>query len=94
MNGRVRPDRLIETLHLSLLVEEAVLMALRDKEIKLEIATGKLLAARDRCPLTESDRLAVGGAICQRISADNILLQHISESVAIIRKRTGIKRIT
>ena len=83
--------RLVEALHLSLLIEEAVLMALRYKEIKLEVTTGELLAARYGCPLTESDRLAISGAIRQRIATDNILLQHIYEAFAIIRKRTRIK---
>ena len=58
-------------------------MALCDKEIKLEVTTGKLFATRDRCPLAEGDRLTVGGAICQCIAADNILLQHISEAFFI-----------
>ena len=83
MQWRIGAHRLVEALSLSLLIEEAVLMALRYKEVELEIATGKLLAARDGRPLAESDRLTVSGAICQRIAADNILLQHISEAFFI-----------
>ena len=58
-------------------------MALCDKEVELEIATGKLLAACNGRPLAESDRPVIRSAICQRIAADNILLEHKSERLAV-----------
>ena len=73
----------IETLRLALLVEKAVLVTLRDEEVKLEIASRELHAACDGCPLAESDGLVLGSAIGQRITADDILLQHISEAFFI-----------
>ena len=83
MKWWIGTNRLVKALHLSLLIEETVLMALCDKEVELEIATGELLATSNRRPFAEGDRLTLGGAICQRIATDNILLQHISEAFFI-----------
>jgi len=94
MKWRIGAYWLIKALHLSLLIEEAVLMALCHKEVELEIATGKLHAARYRCPLAESDRLTLGGAICQRIATDNILLQHISEAFFIASRSVFLADLT
>ena len=58
-------------------------MVFCDKEIKLEVASRELHAARDGCPLAESDGLVLGSAIGQCIAADDILLQHISEAFFI-----------
>ena len=67
----------------ALLVEEAVLVVFCDKEIKLEVAQRELHAARNGCPLTESDGLVLSSTIGQRIAADDILLQHVSEAFFI-----------
>ena len=58
-------------------------MVFCDKEVKLEVAPRELHAARDGSPLAESDGLVLGSAIGQRIAADDILLQHISEAFFI-----------
>ena len=76
----------IETLRLALLVEKAVLVALCDEEVKLEVAPRELHAARYGCPLAEGDGLVLGGTIGQRIAADDILLQHVSEAFVILIK--------
>ena len=73
----------VETLHFALFVEEAILVVFCDKEIKLEVAPRELHAARDGCPLAESDGLVFGSAIGQRIAADDVLLQHVSEAFFI-----------
>ena len=65
-------------------------MALCDKKVKLEVAPRELHAAGDGCPFAEGDRLALGGAIGQRIAADNILLQHVSEAFVILIKKSRI----
>ena len=70
-------------MHFALFVEKTVLMVFCDKEIKLEVAPRELHAARDGCPLAESDGLVLGSAIGQRIAADDILLQHVSEAFFI-----------
>ena len=62
-------------------------MALCDKEIKLEVASRELHAARYGGPFAESDGLVLGSAIGQRIAADDILLQHISEAFVILVKK-------
>ena len=77
----------IETLRLALLVEKAVLVTLRDEEIKLEIASRELHTARYGCPFTEDNGLVLSSAIGQRIAADDILLQHISEAFVILVKK-------
>ena len=77
MDWWVRLDRLVEALRLALLVEEGILVCLVDKEVELEVAPRELHAARDRCPLAKSNRLAVRSAISQSIATDDILLQHI-----------------
>ena len=73
----------IETLRLALLVEKAVLVALRDKEVKLEVAPRDLHTARYGCPFAEDDGLVLGSAIGQCIAADDILLQHVSQAFFI-----------
>ena len=83
MQWWIGTHRLVETLHFALFVEKAVLVALCDKEIKLEVAPRELHAARDRCPLAESDGFVLDSAIGQRIAADDILLQHVSEAFFI-----------
>ena len=87
MQWWIGTHRLVETLHFALLVEEAVLVALCDEEIKLEVAPRELHAARYGCPLAESDGLVLGSAIGQRIAADDVLLQHISEAFVILVKK-------
>ena len=79
MQWRIGLYWLIKVLRLSLFVEEAVLVALGDEEVELEVATRELHAASDRCPLAEGDRLALGSAIGQRIATDDVLSQHILE---------------
>lgn len=74
---------LIETLRFTLLVEETVLVALGDEEVELEVTAGELHTARDGCPLAEGDRLVLGGAVGQCITADDILLQHVAEREAV-----------
>ena len=54
-------------------------MALGDEEVELEVATGKLHTAGDGCPLAEGDGFALGGAVGQRVAADDVLLEHIAE---------------
>ena len=83
MQWWIGTHRLVETLHFALLVEEAVLVALCDEEIKLEVAPRELHAARYGCPFAESDGLVLGSAIGQRIAADDVLLQHVSEAFFI-----------
>ena len=73
----------VETLHFALFVEKAVLVVFCDKEVKLKVAPRELHAARDGCPLAESDGLVLGSAIGQRIAADDILLQHVLEAFFI-----------
>ena len=62
-------------------------MVFCDKEIKLEVTPRELHAARDGCPLAESDGFVLGSAIGQRIAADDILLQHVSEAFVILVKK-------
>ena len=87
MQWWIGTHRLVETLHFALFVEEAVLVVFCDKEIKLEVAPRELHAARNGCPLTESDGLVLSSTIGQRIAADDILLQHISEAFVILVKK-------
>lgn len=83
MQWGIGAHRFVETLHFALLVEEAVLVALGDEEVELEVAARELHTAGDRRPLAESDGLVFGSAIGQRIAADDILLQHVSEAFFI-----------
>ena len=83
MQWWIGTHRLVETLHFSLLVEEAVLVVFCDKEVKLEIAPRELHAARYGCPFAEDDRFVLGGAIGQRIAADDILLEHVAKAFFI-----------
>ena len=87
MQWWIGTHRLVETLHFALFVEKAVLVVFCDKEVKLEVAPRELHAARDRCPLAESDGLVLGSAIGQCVAADDILLQHISEAFVILVKK-------
>ena len=70
---------LVEALHFALLVEEAVLVALGDEEVELEVAAGELHTASDRGPLAEGDGLVLGGAVGEGVAADDVLLEHIAE---------------
>ena len=87
MQWWIGTHRFVKTLHFSLLVEEAVLVVFCDKEIKLEVTPRELHAARDGSPLAESDGLVLGSAIGQRIAANDILLQHVSEAFVILVKK-------
>lgn len=71
--------RFVKALRFALLVEEAVLVALGDEEVELEVAAGELHTAGDGCPLAEDDRFVLGGAVGQCITADDILLEHVAE---------------
>ena len=79
VNRRIGFYRLIETLYFALLVEEAVLVALGDEEVELEVATGELHTARDGGPLAEDDGFILGGAVGEGVAADDVLLEHIAE---------------
>ena len=79
IHRRIRPYRFIETLGLALLVEEAVLVALRNEEVELEVASRELHTARDGRPLAEGDRLVLGGAVGEGVAADDVLQEHIAE---------------
>ena len=79
MNRWVGFYRLIEALHFALLVEEAILVALRDEEIKLEVAAGKLHTARDGGPLAEGDGLVLGGAVGEGVATDDVFSEHVAE---------------
>ena len=79
MQWGIGAHRVVKALHLALLVEEAVLVALGDEEVELEVAARELHVAGDGRPLAESDGFALGGAVGQRIAADEVLLQHVSE---------------
>ncbi len=79
MHRWIRPYRFIKTLGLALLIEEAVLVALGDEEVKLEIAAGELHSARDGSPLAEDDGFVLGGAVGEGVAADDVLLEHIAE---------------
>ena len=72
MQWRIGAYWFVEALRLSFLVEEAVLVALGDKEIKLEVTAREILAACDGCPFAEGDGLALGSAIGQRIATDDL----------------------
>ena len=71
--------RLVKALRFALLVEEAVLVALGDEEVELEVAAGELHTASDGCPLAEDDRFVLGGAVGEGVAADDILQEHIAE---------------
>lgn len=71
--------RFVEALYLALLVEEAVLVALGDEEVELEVAAGELHTAGDGGPLAENDGLVLGGAVGEGVAADDVLLEHIVE---------------
>ena len=79
MQWGIGAHRLIEALHFALLVEEAVLVALRDEEIELEIASGELHDPGDGGPLTEGDGLVFGGAVGECVAADDVFLEHVAE---------------
>ena len=77
----------VKALRFAFLIEEAVLVALGDEEIKLEVASRELHTAGDGCPFAKGDGLAICGAIGQRIAADDILLKHVSEAFVILVKK-------
>ena len=83
MQWWIGTHRLVETLHFALLVEEAVLVALCDEEIELEVAPRELHTARNGCPLAESDGLVLGGAVGQCIAADDVFSEHVAETFFI-----------
>ena len=58
-------------------------MGLVDEEVELEVAPGELHAAGDGCPLAEGDGPAVGGAIGEGVAADDVFLEHISQTLRI-----------
>ena len=63
MQWRIGAYWFVEALRLSFLVEEAVLVALGDKEIKLEVTPRELHTAGNRCPFAEGDGLVFSSAI-------------------------------
>lgn len=69
----------VEVLHFALLIEEAVLVALCDEEIELEVAPGELHASGDGGPLTEDDGFVLGGAVGEGVAADDVLSEYIAE---------------
>ena len=71
--------RFVEALLFALLVEEAVLVALGDEEVELEVATGELHTASDRGPLAEGDGLVLGGAVGEGVAADDVFSEHVAE---------------
>lgn len=79
MQWGIGAHRFVEALGLALLVEEAVLVALGDEEVELEVAPGELHTARDGRPLAEGDGLVLGGSVGQCVTADDILLEHVAE---------------
>ena len=74
MQRGISADRFVKVLHFALLVKEAVLVALGDEEVELEVAPRELHVAGDGRPLAEGDGLVVGGAVGQRIAADDVFL--------------------
>ena len=76
--------RFVEALYLALLVEEAVLVALSDEEVELEVATGELHTAGDRRPLAEGDGLVLGGAVGEGVAADDVLSEHVAEREEVV----------
>ena len=85
MQRRIRPHRFVEVLCLALLVEERILVCLVDQKVKLKVSPRELHTAGDGSPFTESNRLAVCGAIGEGIAADDVLPQHIAETSLVRR---------
>lgn len=83
MQWGIGTHRFVEILRFTLLVEEAVLVALRNEEVELEVAPRELHTARDGRPLAESDGLVLGGAVGQCVTTDDILLEHVAETFFI-----------
>ena len=79
MQRGIGAHRFVETLCFALLVKEAVLVALGDEEVELEVAARELHVAGDGRPLAEGDGLVLGGAVGQRIAAYDVFLQHVAE---------------
>ena len=71
--------RFVEALYLALLVEEAVLVALSDEEVELEVAAGELHTDGDGCPFAEGDGLVLGGSVGESVAADDVLSEHVAE---------------
>ena len=69
----------VKALRFALLVEEAVLVALGDEEVELEVAAGELHTAGDGGPLAEGDGRILGGAVGEGVAADDVLLEHVAE---------------
>ena len=90
MQRWISTHRLVEALHLALFVEEGVLVALCDEEIKLEIASRKLHTTSNWRPFAESYRLIFSCAVSQRIAADDVLLKHISKAFFITVCTTSV----
>ncbi len=83
MQWGIGAHRFVETLHFALLVEEAVLVALGDEEVELEVAPRELHTSGDRGPLAEGDGLVIDGAVGEGVAADDVLLEHIAEREAV-----------
>lgn len=79
MQWGIGTHRFVKALHFALLVEEAVLVALGDEEVELEVAAGKLHTAGDRGPLAEDDGLVLGGAVGEGVAADDVFSEHVAE---------------
>ena len=96
MNRWENLDRLVKALHLALLVEEAVLVALGDEKVELEVAAGELQAAGDRGPLAEGDGLVFGGAVGEGVAADDVFSEHVAEreEVGSLIHHTVLKHLT
>ena len=71
--------RFVKALRFALLVEEAVLVALGDEEVELEVAAGELHTAGDGCPLAKDDRFVLGGAVGEGVAADDVFSEHVAE---------------
>ena len=75
--------RFVKALRFALLVEEAVLVALRNEEVELEVAAGELHTTRNGCPLAESDGLVLGGSVGEGVAADDVFSEHVAETFFI-----------
>lgn len=79
MQWGIGAHRFVETLHFALLVEEAVLVALGDEEVELEVAAGELHTAGDGCPFAEGDGLVLDGSVSEGVAADDVFSEHVAE---------------
>ena len=87
---------LIETLCPALLVEEAVLVALGDEKVELEVTAGELHTAGDGGPLVENDGLVLGGAVGEGVAADDVFSEHVAEGeeVGVLIHHTALRHHT